>query len=295
MTNPTTAPPEFEAGAHTDSAFVFSPTPTEVFTPAPTERLADWYLVDLAAQPDALKTLYSIESAPDYALLYMGTSYQDVALQGPLLVKPTAPPLHQWLQTWATQGRSLALHDGGCTLQELGAHFVNLTHVHGPYGPQRFRYASAFAIGSIGPSLTANQRLRLLGPLQALHGEYDGRYWSLKRQRPDQPGMTASPFTLTPDNLKHHARERRRMLAESLARSYSLDTSVTATWFEQLQRLGAPSEQALVEASHILARQALVAPMTDAQIANIEQSTQNWPERLDTLMAITEQHEEGTS
>lgn len=287
MTTLMTAPSEFAADAHVNSAFVLTTT-------AP-EQPADWYLVDLAAQPDALKTLYSIESTPDYALLYLGTPYRDVAIHGPLLIKPTAPPLHQWLQTWVTQGRSLALHGGDCTLKELNAHFINLTHVDGPYGPQRFRYASAFTLGSIGSSLTADQRLHLLGPLQALHGEYDGKYWSLQRQRSDQPGTIASPFTLSPDNLKQHARERRRILAESLAGAYNLDASVTATWFEQLQRLGAPSEQALVEASRILARQALDAPMTEPQLTIIEQSHTHWPERLDTLLALTDPQEEGTS
>lgn len=256
---------------------------------------AHWYLIDVAAQPDTLKTLYCVDPDPEFALPYIGSRFHDVALHGPVLIRPLSVQAQAWLKQMGSQGQAIALYGDGLATVDVSNHLATLNQADGPYGLQQFRYASPWVIGSIGLSLTDAQRLSLLGPLHAMHGQSDGKIWSLTRECLPSTGETTVPFRLTIDNLQNHARLRRQVLAESLAEFHDRDPALIKTWFDQLQALGAPSEQALVEATHLLVRQALGEPLGGGQMNHLQQHHENWPARLDAIATLTTHAEEGSS
>ncbi len=264
-------------------------------TALPPDEPAHWYLIDLAAQPDGLKTLYRVDPDPLYALPYIGTPYHAAAMQGPALIKPVSKQAEAWLQQMLDESQAMALYGDQLTMSDVSSHLATLSQVEGPYGRQLFRYASPRGLGSLGPSLTNTQSRRLLGPLQAMRARIDGQHWCLIRQSPCSADVTLAPLMLTTDNLQHVARARQRSLADALAASYQLERRTVQAWFDQFIQLGAPSEQALVEASRILARQALNTPIPKTQLQTITHQQDTWPQRLDALAALADKPEEGTS
>ncbi len=143
---------------------------------------ACWYLVDQAKHPEVLRLLFEHDPAPVYDLPYIHSEYREQACDGPLVIQPTTSQSEKWLHNWLTEGRVLALHGPLLTLEEIRDHLVSLNTVGAPHGDSLFRYANPATFGSLGASLSPYQRLRVLGPLTAIHGRYAGANWCLVKQ-----------------------------------------------------------------------------------------------------------------
>jgi len=140
----------------------------------PSSEDACGYLVDQAKHPEVLRLLFEHDPVPIYDLPYIYSEYREQAFDGPLIIQPTTAQSEEWLHRWMTEGKALALHGQALKLEEIREHFVSLNTVRTPNGDSLFRYADSATLGSLGASLSPHQRLRILGPLTAIHGCYAG-------------------------------------------------------------------------------------------------------------------------
>ncbi|PVY77586.1 uncharacterized protein DUF4123 [Tamilnaduibacter salinus] len=257
-----------------EASFVSLPTLPDLESP--------FYLVDLAARPDALRRLYEQDPNPRCRLIYNGTPHEGAREAGPLLVEPVSADAQTLFREGLQEGWAVAAAGPSLTLDDADAHFRQLAEVDAPEGPVLFRFAAPDVLGSMGESFTHTQCRQLLGPLTALTGTLDGQAWQCHQPAPHEP-ETDEPFTLTENNLRHVAHVRRQRLADSLARHYELPQMTVSTWFDQCHALGAPHEQALVEGSRALARQGLDGPLTPDQLDRIAGQGRDWSARLAAL------------
>lgn len=162
--------------AHTTSSFYHHA--------APSSEDACGYLVDQAKHPEALRLLFEHDPVPIYDLPYIYSEYREQAFEGPLIIQPTTAQGEEWLHGWMTEGKALALSGQALTLEDVRNHFVSLNTVRTPNGDSLFRYADSATLGNLGTSLSHHQRLRILGPLTAIHGCYAGANWTLTKEHP---------------------------------------------------------------------------------------------------------------
>jgi len=255
---------------------------------------ACWYLVDQAKHSDVLRLLFEHDPAPVYDLPYIHSEYRGQAFDGPLVIKPTTSQSEKWLHNWLTEAKALALHGPLLTLEKIRDHLVSLNTVRTPHGDSLFRYSDPAALGSLGTSLSHYQRLRLLGPLTAIHGRYAGANWSLtKDQRSTVPDELIEqdplPFELTQENLASVEVYRRNLLAKGLAENNGLEAHTVSCWFQQLETLGAPSEQGLVEGAGLLITQSFTRVLSEDELATVRKARQGacWSDTLDALATLT--------
>jgi hypothetical protein len=253
----------------------------------------DWYLIDLAKQPEALRELFTCDPAPQYDLPYLPGHDRDLALNGPLLAAPISQKCRDWLSGWVNDGRALALEGANLSRKMVCDHLASLNYADTPYGNALFRYADPTILGSFGNSLTALQRIRLLGPLSGISGFYGDHTWRLYKSdastepRNDSPETKKkSPFTLTHQNFEYIEQEREQRLGEALAGRYDITRQAVSTWFSQLKRLGAHSEQNLVEGSRILAQRGFTASIDELTLQTLLRTNQNWPNTLEALAGL---------
>lgn len=263
--------------------------------PEPDETAPFGYIVDLAKYPNALRLLFECDPAPAYDLPYLYSGYREDAYNGPLLIEPIHGESSDWLQDWLQQGKALAVFGKDLTLQSVRQHLVSLDTVQTPYGQSLFRYAAPATFASVGPSLSHLQRLRILGPLSAIRGSYMDRNWCISSQHtkgPDFPGDDQSPLELTQENLAAIADYRLELLSKAMAEGNNLEHGLIINWFRQLESLGAPNEQGLVEGSELLIRSGLTRPLTDMEVAHIRQTGSIWSDKLEAIARLESQ--EGT-
>jgi len=261
---------------------------------APLNTGACWYLVDQAKHSNVLRLLFEHDPAPVYDLPYIYTQYRKQAFDGPLIIKPTTSQSEKWLHSWLTEAKTLALQGPLLTLEEIRDHLISLNTVRTPYGDSLFRYADTATLGSLGASLSHQQRLRVLGPLTAIHGCYAGANWSLKKGHPAAHPNKATdqnplPLELTPENLAFVEVYRRDLLAKGLADNNKVESQTVACWFQQLTTLGAPSEQGLVEGAGLLIAQGFTSALSEAELATVRKTRQGacWSDALDALATLT--------
>jgi len=255
---------------------------------------ACWYLVDQAKHPDVLRLLFEHDPAPVYDLPYIHSQYREQAFDGPLIIKPTTSQSEKWLHNWLAEAKALALQGPLLTLEEIRDHLISLNTVRTPYGDSLFRYSDTATFGSLGTSLSHHQRLRVLGPLTAIHGCYAGTNWSLKKDHsPAHPNEAEEqdplPLEVTQENLAFVEVYRRDLLAKGLADNNKLATQTVSCWFQQLTTLGAPSEQGLVEGAGLLIAQGFTSALSEAELATVSRTRQGayWSDALEVLATLT--------
>ena len=255
---------------------------------------ACWYLVDQAKHPDVLRLLFEHDPAPVYDLPYIHSQYREQAFDGPLIIKPTTSQSEKWLHNWLAEAKALALQGPLLTLEEIRDHLISLNTVRTPYGDSLFRYSDTATFGSLGTSLSHHQRLRVLGPLTAIHGCYAGTNWSLKKDHsPAHPNEAEEqdplPLEVTQENLAFVEVYRRDLLAKGLADNNKLAAQTVSCWFQQLTTLGAPSEQGLVEGAGLLIAQGFTSALSEAELATVSRTRQGayWSDALEVLATLT--------
>lgn len=271
--------------AHTTTSFYYHSDPLEVG--------ASWYLVDQAKHPEVLRLLFEHDPVPVYDLPYIHSQYREQAYDGPLIIQPSTHQSEEWLHSWLTEGKALAMHGPRLTLEDIRNHLVSLNTVSAPHGDSLFRYADPATFGSLGASLSPHQCLRVLGPLTAIHGHYGGANWSLVKNEaePISDGLVelcSQPFVLTKENLAAVERYRQSLLAKSVAKSNGLDGGVVSSWFQQLITLGALNEQALAEGAGLLTRQGFTRALSEGELAAVRKIRQeaNWSDTLEALATL---------
>lgn len=263
--------------------------------PKPDDAPPFGYLLDLAKHPETLRLLFECEAVPAYDLPYLHSDQRESAFHGPLLIEPVGDECRDWLNDWLEQGKALAVSGKHLTLQIVGQHLVSLNTVQTPYGQSLLRYADPASFGSLGPSLSDAQRLRILGPCCAIQGRYMDRNWRISGKQPEDvvsPEDNPEPLKLTQENLTAIAAYRRELLSSALAESNNLEHDLVAAWFRQLEALGAPSEQGLVEGGELLIQSGLARPLNDREAKQIRQSGNHWSDKLEGIARIEPQ--EGT-
>tara|TARA_R110002094_G_scaffold125000_1_gene119360 strand:- start:36 stop:914 length:879 start_codon:yes stop_codon:yes gene_type:complete len=265
---------------------------------APLNADAGWYLVDQAKHPGVLRLLFEHDPAPVYDLPYIHSEYREQAHDGPLVIQPTARQSEEWLNGWLTEGKALALQGRLLTLEKIRNHLVSLNTVRTPHGDSLFRYADPATFGSLGASLSPCQRLRVLGPLTAIHGHHAGANWSLVKKEAlavsnESDELRSQPLVLTKENLAAVERYRQNLLAKSLTANNGLNDDVVSSWFQQLITLGAPNEQALVEGAELLIRQGFTKVLSEDELATIRKTRQGayWSDTLETLATLAHSQE----
>jgi len=276
--------------AHETTSFFYHADPFKADT--------SWYLVDQVKHPEVLRLLFEHDPAPIYDLPYIHSEYREQAHDGPLVIQPTTRQSEEWLHGWLAKGKALALHGPLLTLEAIRDHLVSLNTVRAPQGDSLFRYADPATLGSLGTSLSHQQRLRVLGPLTALHGCYAGANWSLVKNEAqvvstESNELCSQPVVLTKENLAAVERYRHNFLAKSLAANNDLDEDVVSSWFQQLIILGAPNEQALVEGAELLIRQGFTRALSEDELATIRKTRQGayWSDTLETLATLAHSQE----
>ena len=143
-------------------------------------------------------------------------------------------------------------------------------------------------------TLSHHQRLRVLGPLTAIHGCYAGTNWSLKKDHsPAHPTEAKEqnplPLEVTQENLAFVEVYRRDLLAKGLADNNKLAAQTVSCWFQQLTTLGASSEQGLVEGAGLLIAQGFTRALSEAELATVSRTRQRayWSDTLDALATLT--------
>jgi len=259
---------------------------------------ACWYLVDQAKHSDALRLLFEQDPAPVYDLPYIHSQHHEQALNGPLIIKPTTSQSKTWLHNWRTEAKALALQGPLLTLEEVRDHLISLNTVRTPYGDSLFRYSDTATLGSIGASLSHQQRLRVLGPLTAIHGCYAGTNWSLKKDHssahPDELSkQNPLPLELTQENLASVEVYRQNLLAKALADNHELEVRTVSCWFQQLKTLGAPSEQGLVEGVGLFIAQGITRALSEDELAAVRKARHGacWSDTLDAFTTLTHSQE----
>ena len=268
----------------------------------PSSEDACGYLVDQAKHPEVLRLLFEHDPVPIYDLPYIYSEYREQAFDGPLIIQPTTAQSEEWLHRWMTEGKALALHGQTLALEEIREHFVSLNTVRTPNGDSLFRYADSATLGSLGASLSPHQRLRILGPLTAIHGRYAGANWALTKEQSSalqdelkkQPPL---PLELTQENLSCVEAHRRHLLAKALAEgngendgeANGLEAQTVSYWFQQLETLGAPNEQGLVEGAGLLITQGFTRVLSDDELATIRKTRQGayWSDTLKVLATLS--------
>lgn len=265
---------------------------------APLSTGACWYLIDQAKHPEALRLLFEHDPAPVYDLPYIHSKYREQACDGPLVIQPTSDQSKIWLHNWLTEGKVLALHGPLLTLQELRNHLLSLNTVRTPHGDSLFRYSDTATLGSLGTSLSHPQRLRILGPITAIQGCYAGISWSLTKDQPSaRPNALKEqdplPLELTQENLSSVEAYRRNLLAKAFADNNRLDHHAVSCWFRQLETLGAPSEQGLLEGVGLLFKQGFTRALNKAELATVRKTRQGacWSDTLEALATLTHSQE----
>jgi hypothetical protein len=255
---------------------------------------ACYYLVDQAKHSDVLQLLFKHDPAPVYDLPYIHSQYREQAFDGPLVIKPTTSQSKKWLHNWLTAANALALQGPLLTLEEIRDHLLSLNTVRTPYGDGLFRYSDTATLGSLGASLSHQQRQRTLGPLTAIHGCHAGIHWSLSKDNSlAYAAKTAEqhplPLELTQQNLASVEVYRRNLLAESLADNHDLAAQTVSDWFQQLIKLGAPNEQGLIEAAGLLIGRGFAGPLGKADLAALSDARPRtcWSDTLDILATFT--------
>lgn len=272
--------------AHTTSSFYHHPDPSS--------DNACGYLVDQAKHPEVLRLLFEQDPVPVYDLPYIHSEYREQAFDGPLIIQPTTAQSEEWLHKWMTEGKALALNGQALTLEEIREHFVSLNTVRTPNGDSLFRYADSATLGSLGTSLSPHQRLRILGPLTAIHGCYAGANWALTKEQPSalQDELKKQPpqaLELTQENLASVEAHRRSLLAKALAEHNELEDQAVSLWFQQLETLGAPNEQGLVEGAGLLITQGFTRALSDDELVAIRKTRQGayWSDTLKVLATLS--------
>lgn len=255
------------------------------------EFTASFYLVDQAKEPEALKRLFELDPQPVYDLPYLYSGDRDAAFAGPLLIEPDTDTARTWLQQWTLEGRALALAGTGLQLQDVRDHLVTLTRIRTPHGEALFRYADPLSLASVGASLTACQRLRILGPLSGIHGYCGGRHWALARAEAAGSAMAGElfqkPLELSRENFDVVEAFRQDLLASALAENTAgLEPQMVKGWFRQLRALGAPSEQGLMEAASLLIRAGRSDLLQAGELARLRAAGELWSDRLEALAAL---------
>ncbi|HCW90648.1 MAG TPA: hypothetical protein DHU56_11470 [Marinobacter sp.] len=250
------------------------------------------YLVDLAKYPDAPRLLFERDPAPVYDMPWIYTQTQEEAFGGPKLIIPQGDACADWLWSSYRAGRALALYGNDLTLKSISQHLVTLNKVITPFGESLFRYADSASLGTLGASLTAPQRQRILGPLNAIHGYYGDHFWVLSYitgnagcAEPD----TTEPLALTRDNLAAAESVRKEWLIRAFADSNDYPQPLVTKWCSQLETLGARSEQDLMEGMQVLADAGFEQPLTDMELSTVDKSSEAWSDRLELLAQITPQ------
>ena len=251
----------------------------------PLSTHAPWYLVDLAKHPTALRQLFEQDPQPVYDLIYLYCSeLSDLALSGPLLIEATRDPCRAWFQQLTADGTALALHGTDLTIGTIRDHLASLNRVRTPVGTGFFRYADPATVGSIGASLSAGQRRRILGPLVAIHGCFGDRHWALVQEHPARDtGPDQTALTLTDHNLASVEARRSELLARALAEQNDVNPSLVDRWFQQLKQVGAPSEQGLVEATTLLLQAGQRNPLSDSELIRLRNAGPLWSDKLEAL------------
>ncbi len=253
-----------------------------------------WYLVDQAKHPEVLRLLFEHDPVPLYDLPYIHSGYREQAYYGPLIIQPTTAQCKSWLHSWMTEVKALALQGPLLTLEEARDHLVSLNTVRAPHGDSLFRYADPATLGSLGASLSPHQRLRILGPLTAIHGCYGDARWSLTKQQPatlpdELSEQRPLPLELTQENLASVEVYRRNLLAKGLAENNGLEAHTVSCWFQQLETLGAPSEQGLIEGVGLLLSQGFARVLSGDELATVRKARQGacWSDTLEALATLT--------
>lgn len=270
------------AAEHTEFTYI-----TELPTDTPCA-----YLVDLAKYPEALRLLFERDPSPVYDMPWIYTQSREEALAGPILVMPERDVCEEWLLASYQQGKALALYGRDLTLKTINQHLITLNKVVTPFGESLFRYADSASLGTLGASLTAFQRKRILGPLTAIHGHYGDTFWALQSHTDSgQSAMTSTtgPLTLTRDNLAAAEAIRKNRLIGAFAASNDYPEALVKQWCRQLEELGAPNEQGLVEGMEVLARAGFRQPLADTELGTASKSSDVWSGRLEALAQITPQ------
>lgn len=250
------------------------------------------YLVDLARFPEALRLLFELDPVPVYDLPWIYTQSQEEAYAGPILIIPERDACSEWLRASYQEGKALALYGSNLSLDSISQHLVTLNKVMTPYGESLFRYADSASLGTLGASLTALQRQQVLGPLAALHGCYNDTFWALQScsdgNQATLPEATG-PLSLGRDNLAAVEAHRKDLLIRAFADSSKRPEPIIRHWCQQLEELGAPSEQGLVEGMEVLIQAGFRQPLTATELTTARTSSDVWSGRLEALAQIVPQ------
>jgi len=208
-----------------------------------TPEKADFFLLDLAFDKQALRQLYEACSRPDYEPLYRGTPFQNVMLEGPVLVRPVEKGDRELLETKCLQGDLIGVQAPGLSLDEMAEYLRQWLRVKTPEGSTAvFRLADPRLYPALLPSLEDHERNLLLGPAQAFFAGSGESAWTLLpvEGRPVEP--LAGPFPLRWEHLKALQQWREDQLLSDWAGEMSRSKARLANWFQHLKAAGVGSE-----------------------------------------------------
>lgn len=208
-----------------------------------TPEKADFFLLDLAFDQQALRQLYEACSRPEYEPLYRGTPFQSVMLEGPVLVRPVEKGDRELLETKCLQGDLIGVRVPGLSLGKMADHLRQWLRVNTPEGSTTvFRLADPRLYPALLPSLEDHERNLLLGPAQAFFSGSEKSAWTLMPVdgRPVEP--LAGPFPLRPEHLKALQQWREDQLLSDWSDGVNRTKARLANWFQHLKTAGVGSE-----------------------------------------------------
>lgn len=252
-----------------------------------------FYLIDLALYPQAHRRMFEVDDTPTYQLLYLQTAYRQHAMQGPLLISPSAPRAEDVLAGWVAQGVAIAIHSGSA-FSDLVDHWRGLAQIRRQSGPAAlFRYADPRLYAGLESVLSQGETDRLLGPAYLMHGVAAGHAWSLESSDGAPPASSDDEFVLTAAHERAMQSWRERMLSRQFAADHALPEACVMTWLGQMKALALPTEYAQWEGCRTLAEAGCRFPLTPRQMDELQhQDADPWQQRLAQLrgLAATSPH-----
>ena len=252
--------------------------------------MVDYFLLDLAFDSQALRDLYEAQPRPDYELIYRGTPFQNVMLEGPVLVRPVDHEDRELLERKVAGEKAIAIRAPGVAMADLSEHLRRWLQVKTPEGGIAvFRFADPRLFPAIRNVLEPHERNLLLGPARAFSGVHEGEQWQLTPddQCPVEP--LTDPFPLRDEHLAAIQQWREQALLAGWSEALGRSVGLLENWYRQLMSGGVKSEYDIGLACEALAKRGVQRELEAADTEPLRATSMNatdfeaWAEELSQI------------